>query len=110
MGRDSPLLEEELMSTKENPIERYWQILVVMTTLIFGGGIVYSQMIGLANAQEENAKEIKELADKENEIEKDIISIQADIETNTDDIKEIKDELKDQSDKLDQILEKVSKE
>jgi NhaP-type Na+/H+ and K+/H+ antiporter len=91
-----------------NIIIRYWQIIVVMVTMLIGGFTIKYDVASLQLAMADEQAETKEGNQKQSEVEKAIVKIETNQSAIKEDVDEIKAEQKAQSIKLDKIIEKLS--
>jgi peptidoglycan hydrolase CwlO-like protein len=91
-----------------NILIRYWQIIVVMMTMMIGGFTIKYDVAALQMAMADEQKEVKEQDVKLTEVEKAIVKIETTQAAMQEDVGEIKEEQQSQSDKLDKIIEKLS--
>ena len=95
-------------TSKESPLVRYWQVIVVMVTIVFAGGSLKFQVDAIEEAVAENHEQIEEVKDHESDVKAEIAEIKTDQKHLKEDIGEIKDEQKEQGKKIDKILEKLN--
>ena len=100
--------ETSMETTKENPLVRHWQLIVVLISLGVAAGSMQFQVNALAQEVSEQNNEIDDIEDSEAQTKTDVATIKVEVEAIKDDVGEIKDELKEQDKKLDRILEKLS--
>ena len=93
---------------KENPIVRYWQIILVMGSITFGGGSLYFQIGALQSALADEKAKTEDIREEAHETEKTLVKVEANQKAFKEDITEIKDRLREQDKKLDRIIEKLS--
>ena len=87
---------------------RYWQIIVVMTTILVGGINLKYDVEALQTAMADEKNAMKAQAAKQTDVEKAIVKIETNQQAIRRDVDEIKEEQKEQSKKLDKILEKLA--
>ncbi len=86
---------------KENPVVRYWQIIVVMIALSGSWAVDQFRLDALADDLKEVEENVEKIDEAEEEIEKKIIAIEADVKSTKEDVKEIKTDVREILRKLD---------
>lgn len=95
---------------KESPLVRYWQVLVVLGTMVFGGGSLFFQIGAMQNAVADNHLQIDKISEDKNALDRAIVEVKIRQEALVKAVEEIKQQQKEQDKKLDKILQEVSKD
>lgn len=95
-------------TSKENPIVRYWQLIVVMVPLVFGGGSLYFQVNAMADELADAKAEEERKEVRRDITERKLTAIDERQKALTEDVQELKDSVKEQDKKLDKIIEKLN--
>lgn len=97
-------------TTMENPLARYWQIIVVLVAGGIAWGSINTDVAMLKKAVAEEAAETTEQEEKIVEIDKKLVRIETTQEQIKDDVEQAAKTAKENARKLDRILNKLEED